>query len=96
MSRRPILKHVLKTSVAGLSALLICAAARAGELHPIVEVQNGYLFGATADGKWIKAEEAAKALRGETTYRIYGLTQSSVKPREANRNRQKRKCVQTY
>ena len=76
MSRRPILKHVLKTSVAGLSVLLICAAAAAGELHPIVEVQNGYLFGATADGKWIKAEEAAKALRGETTYRIYGLTQS--------------------
>jgi len=76
VSRRPILKHVLKTSVAGLSALLICAAAAAGELHPIVEVQNGYLFGATADGKWIKAEEAAKALRGETTYRIYGLTQS--------------------
>jgi len=76
VSRRPILKHVLKTSVAGLSALLICAAAPAGELHPIVEVQNGYLFGATADGKWIKAEEAAKALRGETTYRIYGLTQS--------------------
>ena len=76
MSRRPILKHVLKTSVAGLSALLICAAAPAGELHPIVEVQNGYLFGATADGKWIKAEEAAKALRGETTYRIYGSTQS--------------------
>ena len=76
MSRRPILKHVLKTSVTGLSALLICAAAPAGELHPIVEVQNGYLFGATADGKWIKAEEAAKALRGETTYRIYGLTQS--------------------
>ena len=67
---------MLEKSLAGLSALLICAAARAGELHPIVEVQNGYLFGATADGKWIKAEEAAKALRGETTYRIYGLTQS--------------------
>src|SRR6266545_3372246 len=76
MSRTPILKGVLERSVAGLSALLICAAARAGELHPIVEVQNGYLFGATADGKWIKAEEAAKALQGETTYRIYGLTQS--------------------
>jgi len=67
---------VLERSLAGLSALLICAAARAGELHPIVEVQNGYLFGATADGKWMKAEEAAKALTDETTYRIYGLTQS--------------------
>jgi hypothetical protein len=72
----PILKRMLKTSVAGLSALLICAAASAGELRPIVEVQSGYLFGATADGKWIKAEEAAKALTDETTYRIYGLTQS--------------------
>jgi hypothetical protein len=76
VSRRPILKGVLERSLAGLSALLICAAARAGELHPIVEVQNGYLFGATADGKWMKAEEAAKALTDETTYRIYGLTQS--------------------
>ena len=67
---------MLERSLAGLSALLICAAARAGELHPIVEVQSGYLFGATADGKWMKAEEAAKALTDETTYRIYGLTQS--------------------
>ncbi len=63
-------------SIAALSALLICAAAPAAELHPIVEVQNGYLFGATADGKWIKPEEAAKALNQGTTYRIYGLTQS--------------------
>jgi hypothetical protein len=63
-------------SIPALSALLICAAAPAADLHPIVEVQSGYLFGATADGKWIKAEEAAKALNDETTYRIYGLTQS--------------------
>ena len=63
-------------SIAALSALLICAAAPAAELHPIVEVQSGYLFGATADGKWMKAEEAAKALNHETTYWIYGLTQS--------------------
>jgi FG-GAP repeat len=41
-----------------------------------VEVQSGYLFGATTDGKWVKAEEAAKALAGETTYQVYGLTQS--------------------
>jgi hypothetical protein len=61
-------------SFTALGALLICAAAPAAELHPIVEVQSGYLFGATFDGKWIKAEEAAKALT-ETTYRIYGLTQ---------------------
>ena len=63
-------------SITALGALLICAAAPAAELHPIVEVKSGYLFGATSDGKWIKAEEAAKALTDETTYRIYGLTQS--------------------
>jgi hypothetical protein len=62
-------------SIAALSVLLICTAAPAAELHPIVEVENGYLFGATANGKWIKAEEAAKALNDKATYRIYGLTQ---------------------
>jgi hypothetical protein len=46
------------------------------ELHPIVDVQSGYLFGATADGKWIKAEEAAKLLPAEATYRVYGVTQA--------------------
>jgi len=60
----------------GLSALMICAAAVAADLHPIVEVQSEYLCGATADGKWIKAEEAAKALPDETTYRVYGLTEA--------------------
>jgi FG-GAP repeat protein len=59
-----------------LGGLLICVAAPAAELHPIVEVKSGYLVGATADGKWIKAEEAAKALHDERTYRVYGLTQS--------------------
>jgi len=56
--------------------LLTCAAAPAAQLHPIVEAQTGYLFGATADGKWIKAEKAAKALRGDMTYHLYGLTES--------------------
>jgi len=62
--------------IVALGGLLICAAASAAELHPIVEVQSGYLFGATADGKWIKAEEAAKTLQSESTYHIYGLIQS--------------------
>jgi hypothetical protein len=63
-------------SIAAIGALLICAAVPAAELHPIVEVQSGYLFGATGNGKWIKSEEAAKALPDERTYQIYGLTQS--------------------
>src|ERR1043166_7015804 len=57
-------------------SLLIAGTAAAPDLHPIVEVQTGYLFGATTDGKWMKAEEAAKALPGETSYHVYGLTQS--------------------
>src|SRR5262245_42612138 len=48
----------------------------AAELHPIVEAQRGYLLGATKDGKWIKADEAAKALPDQTTYVVYGLTES--------------------
>jgi hypothetical protein len=63
-------------SVTALGALLICAAAAAGELHPIVEVQTGYLFGTSSDGKWVKAEDAAKAQLVETTYQVYGLTES--------------------
>jgi hypothetical protein len=56
--------------------LLIIGGAAAADLHPIVEVQSGHLFGATSNGKWMKPEEAAKALPGEMTYQIYGLTQS--------------------
>jgi len=71
-----------------LLGLSICTLAIATEVHPIVEVQSGYLFGATTDGKWIKSEKAAKALSEERTYKIYGLTQSlgqanGVKPKPA-------------
>ena len=59
----------------GLPVLVSVAAAGAADLHPIVEVEYGYLFGVTVDGKWIKANEAAKAIGDETTYRVYGLTQ---------------------
>jgi hypothetical protein len=55
-------------------SMLISAAATAAELHPIVEAQGGYLFGATSDGKWLKAEESAKAIQADTTYQIYSLT----------------------
>jgi hypothetical protein len=71
------LKPTLERIFAGLAALLTCtAASSAADLHPIVEVQSGYLFGAISDGKWIKADEAAKLIGDETTYRVYGLTQA--------------------
>jgi FG-GAP repeat len=75
--RAIILKPTLERIFAGLAALLICTgASSAADLHPIVEVQSGYLFGAISDGKWIKADETAKLIGDETTYRVYGLTQA--------------------
>jgi hypothetical protein len=67
---------VEKTLVVVAALLMYAGASPAAELHPIVEAQSGFLFGATADGKWIKADEAAKSIADETTYRVYGLTQS--------------------
>jgi FG-GAP repeat len=59
-----------------ISALVIRMEATAADVHPIVEVQSGYLFGAISAGKWIKADETAKMVGDETTYRVYGLTQA--------------------
>ena len=56
--------------------LVYAGASLAADVHPIVEVQSGYLFGAISDGKWIKADDTAKQLADETTYRVYGLTQA--------------------
>jgi hypothetical protein len=66
-----------KRTLSVVTLLLICARALiTADLHPIVEVQSGYLFGAISDGKWIKADETANLLTDETTYRVYGLTQA--------------------
>jgi FG-GAP repeat len=62
-------------AVAAIAAVICANTAAAGDVHPIVEIQSGYLFGATADGKWLKADETAKALSGGTTYQVYGLTE---------------------
>ena len=71
------MKPTLERIFAGLAVLLICTGASlAADLHPIVEVQSGYLFGAISDGKWIKADETAKLIGDETTYRVYGLRQA--------------------
>lgn len=53
---------------------MICTTAAAGELHPIVEVESGYFFGASDHGKWVKAEQARKSIADGVKYRIYGLT----------------------
>jgi hypothetical protein len=55
--------------------LLLSATAMAADLHPIVEMDTGYLFGGSADGKWVKAKQAAKSMKGSTSFRVFGLTQ---------------------
>jgi hypothetical protein len=55
--------------------LLLSATAMAADLHPIVEMDTDYLFGGSADGKWIKAEKAAKSMKGRTSFRVFELTQ---------------------
>jgi hypothetical protein len=72
-----MLKTPVEKTLVVVAALLMCAVASpAADLHPIVEVQSGYLFGAISDGKWIKADETAKLIGDETSYRVYGLTQA--------------------
>jgi hypothetical protein len=72
-----MLKTPVERTLVVVAALLMCAGASpAADLHPIVEVESGYLFGAISDGKWIKADETAKLIDDETTYRVYGLTQA--------------------
>jgi hypothetical protein len=80
----------------GLAALLICAgAATADDLHPIVEVQSGYLFGAISNGKWIKADETAKLIGDETSYRVYGLTQALGESKAGKPKREEVPCEET-
>ena len=72
-----MLKTTVERTLFVVAALLMCTGASpVADLHPIVEVQSGYLFGAMSDGKWIKADETAKLIGDETTYRVYGLTQA--------------------
>ncbi len=55
--------------------LLLSTTAIAADLHPIVEVETGYFFGGSADGKWVKAEQAAKSMKGSTPFRVFGLSE---------------------
>ncbi|MDQ2731184.1 MAG: hypothetical protein M3Y56_05960, partial [Armatimonadota bacterium] len=43
-------------------------------VHPIVAVKSGYLLGATAGGRWLKATKAAHGIAPSGRYRIYSLT----------------------
>ena len=42
-------------------------------MRPIIEIDTGYFFGASENGKWIKADQAAKSVASKTTYQVYSL-----------------------
>jgi hypothetical protein len=72
-----MMKTTVERTLVVVAALLMCAGASpATDLHLIVDVESGFLFGAISDGKWIKAGRTTKLLTQKTTYRVYGLTQA--------------------
>jgi len=90
------LKTRIERTLIVVAALLVCAeASPVPDLHPIVEVQSGYLFGASSDGKWIKADEARSLLNDETTYRVYGLTQALGEAKGGKPKSEGAPCEQT-
>ncbi len=69
----------LRTAVAvsGFLAPLSAETVNSGDLHPIIEIETGYFFGGSENGKWIKADQAAKSTRKKTTYQVYSLTKQA-------------------
>ena len=69
----------LKTAavVFGFLAPLSAGIVRAADLHPIIEIETGYFFGGSENGKWIKADQTAKSTGKKTTYQVYGLTKQA-------------------
>ena len=68
--------RVIGRALTALAAMFsVVSIVAAGDLHPIVEVESGFLLGATSDGKWVKAEEAAKSMQPGAVYRVYSLTE---------------------
>jgi hypothetical protein len=66
----------LKTAalVFGFLAPLSAGTISAADMHSIIEIETGYFFGASENGKWVKADQAAKAVANKTTYQVYSLT----------------------
>jgi hypothetical protein len=58
----------------GLFAVFSAAITGAAEVHPIIEIDTGYFFGASEKGKLIKADRAANSVGNNTTYQVYSLT----------------------
>jgi hypothetical protein len=74
--------HFVNTKTAavalfGFLASLSAPTVSAADVHPIIEIETGYFFGGSENGKWIKADKAAKSTAKKTTYQVYGLTEQA-------------------
>jgi len=70
----------IKTAAVLLFAFLApmgAAIVSAADMHPIIEIETGYFFGGSENGKWIKADQAAKSTGKKTTYQVYNLTKQA-------------------
>jgi len=63
--------------VFGFLAPLSGGSVSAADLHPIMEIDTGYFFGGSENGKWVKADQAAKSTGKKTTYQVYSLTKQA-------------------
>jgi FG-GAP repeat protein len=45
------------------------------EAHPIIDVKQGYLLGASTRGRWLSAEHSAKLLKPGKTFRVFSLNE---------------------
>jgi hypothetical protein len=64
------MKHVRFTAL----LLGITMTASGADLHPVLEVETGFLIGASRKGKWLKAADTVKDLRDGEEYRLYSAT----------------------
>ena len=78
---RPVTSSVVNLKIAAVVfaflAPLSAGIVSAADVHPIIEIETGYLFGGSEKGKWIKADRAAKSIGKKTTYEVYGLTKQA-------------------
>ena len=66
----------LKATAPLLFVLAVCGRVIADptEVHPIIEMDTGYFFGGSVNGKWIKADQAARSVAAKISYKVYSLT----------------------
>jgi hypothetical protein len=65
-------------------------------IQPIVVAQYGYLLGGSKNGRWISDKEAARAIKGNETYRVYGPSTSLGTTKGSKTRTDEAPCDQTH